>query len=71
MWMIAGRHCTTTNSWADTHVAFSPSFSDFDIAMFDIPNLTDRRVAGSADQANLARRKPYLCILAFLSKQLS
>jgi hypothetical protein len=47
-------------------MAFPACFSEFDVAMVHIPNLTNRRIAVLPNKANLPGREPDLCVTTFL-----
>src|SRR5215204_3538600 len=52
MRMVTWGHCRSTNCWANTFVAFAPCFTKFDIAMVQVADLTNRRIASLIDQAD-------------------
>jgi hypothetical protein len=55
MGVITRAHSGATHGWANTHMAFATSFSEFNIAVIQIANLTDGGIACLADQTYLTR----------------
>src|SRR5690349_1530213 len=54
MGMIARGHGRTTNCGPDALMALATRFAQFDIAVIEISNLTNRSIADLADQTNFA-----------------
>jgi hypothetical protein len=71
MRVIARAHCCTTNSGTNTHVALAASFTQFHIAVIQVANLPNRRIAGLPHQANFARGQANLSVIAFFCQELS
>src|SRR3954454_13499448 len=70
MWMVARVHYRAAHRRAFAHVTTAAGFADFDIFMFDISDLTERRHAIHMHPPHFARRKADLRVIIALGHQL-
>ena len=68
--VIAGVHNHTANRRTHAHVALSSCFTDRNVLMIEIADLTDRSAAENRNHANLAAGQANLREPVFLSHQL-
>ncbi len=54
VWMIDRIHHNTSHSWANSQVPRASGFSNSDVFMIEIPNLSDRGHAVDVHQADFA-----------------
>ena len=70
MRVIARRHRRAAHGRANTQMALAAGFTQFDVAMIQVPNLPDGCVASLADQAHFSGRHADLSVVAFFGQQL-
>ena len=70
MWMIDRIHHNTSHGWPNSQVPRASGFSNSDVFVIEIPNLSDRGHAVDVHQADFARRKLHMGIVAFLRHKL-
>src|SRR2546423_5091686 len=68
--MVTRRHHDATDGRAPTHVALVAGAADLLVLVLDVADLTDRRAAADVYDADAARWKADLGVLAFLRDQL-
>ena len=68
MWMVTGRHRSTANSWADTFMALAAGLAQLDVAMIQIADQANSRIADLMDQADFTGRHTDLGKIAFLGE---
>ena len=69
--VVARVHDGTADCRADTHMTLLTCFTDLDILMLEVADLTDCRLAVEGNESYLAGGKSYLSGTVFLSHELS